>query len=70
METWTFIPPLAARRIVKGVKEMEVVRHKNLEEIVNWRDKMLIKLLKVVREEQAKMNIDKPGQIVISPKSE
>lgn len=50
METWTSIPPSAAKKIVKGVKEMEVVRTKTLEEIKNWRDKMLVKLLKVICE--------------------
>jgi hypothetical protein len=29
---------------------MEVVRKKSLEEIMNWRDEMLVKLLKVIRE--------------------
>lgn len=51
METWTSIPPSAAKEIVKGVKEMEVVRTKTLEEITNWRDENLIRLLKVMREE-------------------
>ncbi len=50
METWTSIPPLAAKKIVKAVKEMEVVRTKTLEEIKDWRDKMLIKVLQVIRE--------------------
>jgi hypothetical protein len=31
---------------------MEVVRKKSLEEIKIWRDQMLIKLLKLIREEQ------------------
>jgi 3-hydroxypropionate dehydrogenase (NADP+) len=51
METWTSIPPSAAKEVVKEVKEMEVVRTKTLEEITNWRDEMLIRLLKVVRGE-------------------
>jgi 3-hydroxypropionate dehydrogenase (NADP+) len=50
MEAWTSIPPSATEKIVKGVKEMEVVRKKSLEEIMNWRDEMLVKLLKVIRE--------------------
>jgi 3-hydroxypropionate dehydrogenase (NADP+) len=50
METWTSIPPLAAKKIIKSVKEMEVVRSKSLEEITSWRDKMLVKLLKVIKE--------------------
>ncbi len=50
METWTSIPRSAAKKIIRGVKEMEVVRTKTLEEIKDWRDQMLVKLLKVVRE--------------------
>jgi 3-hydroxyacyl-CoA dehydrogenase len=50
METWTSIPPAAVKKIVKSVKEMEVVRTKTLEEIKDWRDKMLIKVLQVIRE--------------------
>ena len=48
METWTSIPPSAAKAAVKAVHEMEVVRTKTLEEIISWRDEMLVKLLKVV----------------------
>lgn len=48
METWTSIPPSAAKKVVRGVREMEVVRTKSLEEIKNWRDEMLVKLLKVI----------------------
>jgi 3-hydroxypropionate dehydrogenase (NADP+) len=51
METWTSIPPSAAREIVKEVREMEVVRNQTLEEITNWRDNMLVRLLKVMRGE-------------------
>jgi carnitine 3-dehydrogenase len=50
METWTSIPPAAVKKIVRGVREMEVVRTKTLEEIKNWRDQMLVRLLHVVRE--------------------
>ena len=49
METWTSIPPSAAEKVVKGVKEMEMVRSKKLEEIKIWRDEMLVKLLNVLR---------------------
>jgi 3-hydroxypropionate dehydrogenase (NADP+) len=50
MENWTSIPPGAAKKIVKAAGEMEVIRTKTLEEIQDWRDDMLVKLLKVVRE--------------------
>jgi 3-hydroxyacyl-CoA dehydrogenase len=48
METWTSIPPSAADKIIRGVGEMEAIRTKTLEEIKNWRDQMLVKLLKTV----------------------
>lgn len=50
METWTSIPSSAEKKIVESVKEMEIIRTKTLEEIKNWRDEMLVKLLKVVCE--------------------
>jgi 3-hydroxypropionate dehydrogenase (NADP+) len=50
METWTSIPPSAAKKMIKSVKEMEVVRSKSLDEITSWRDEMLVKLLKVIQE--------------------
>ena len=50
METWTSIPVSAKNAVIKGVNEMEAVRTKSLEEIKGWRDEMLVKILKVVRE--------------------
>ncbi len=50
METWTSIPPSAAEKVISGVKEMEIVRKKTLEEINSWRDEMLVKLLNLIRE--------------------
>ena len=50
METWTSIPPSAEKKIVRAVREMEVIRTKTLEEIKSWRDEMLVKLLNVIRE--------------------
>jgi 3-hydroxypropionate dehydrogenase (NADP+) len=48
METWTSIPPSAVKKIVDGVKEMDVVRTKTLDEIKSWRDEMLVKFLRLV----------------------
>ena len=50
METWTSIPPSAVKAVVEGVNEMEIVRKKPMHEIQNWRDEMLVKLLKMVHE--------------------
>ena len=51
MESWTSIPPSAAEKMVRSVREMEVVREKTLEDIENWRDEMLVKLLRLMRED-------------------
>ena len=50
METWTSIPPDAAKKVIKAAGEMEVIRTKTLEEIQDWRDEMLVKLLRIIRE--------------------
>ncbi len=50
METWTSIPSSAVKKIVSGVKEMDVVRTKTLDEIKSWRDEMLVKFLKLLHE--------------------
>lgn len=52
METWTSIPPSALEAIVKGTREMEIVRTKSLGEIRSWRDEMLVKLVKLIGEDQ------------------
>lgn len=48
METWTSIPPSAVEAMVKGTKEMAIVREKSLEEIGAWRDEMLVEILKLI----------------------
>ena len=50
METWTTVPVSAKNAVIRGVNEMEAVRTKSLEDIKSWRDEMLVKILKVVRE--------------------
>ncbi|MFQ6125427.1 MAG: 3-hydroxyacyl-CoA dehydrogenase NAD-binding domain-containing protein [Candidatus Heimdallarchaeota archaeon] len=52
METWTAIPPSAAKKTIQGVYEMDVVHTKSLDEIIRWRDEMLVKLLKIIQENQ------------------
>jgi 3-hydroxypropionate dehydrogenase (NADP+) len=51
MESWKSIPPSAVQKVVSGVKQMEVIRKKTLEEIKDWRDEMLVRLLKLMRED-------------------
>jgi len=50
MEAWTSIPQSAVKAVVQGVKEIEIVKEKTLEEIKQWRDEMLVRILKVLRE--------------------
>jgi 3-hydroxyacyl-CoA dehydrogenase len=50
METWTSIPQSAVKAVVQGVKEIEIVKEKTLEEIRQWRDEMLVRILKVLKE--------------------
>jgi 3-hydroxyacyl-CoA dehydrogenase len=50
METWTCIPQSAVKAVVQGVKEIEIVKRKTLGEIKQWRDEMLVRILKVLKE--------------------
>jgi 3-hydroxyacyl-CoA dehydrogenase len=50
MATWNSISDRAADATIKSVNEMKLVRTKSLKEIKTWRDKMLVKILKVIRE--------------------
>ncbi|MFQ5819269.1 MAG: 3-hydroxyacyl-CoA dehydrogenase family protein [Candidatus Heimdallarchaeota archaeon] len=51
MESWTSIPLSATKKIIQGVYDMGVIHTKTLEDIKSWRDEMLVKLLKVIRED-------------------
>ena len=48
METWTSMPYSAAKKVIEGVNEMEVVRKKTMEEIEKLRDEKLIEILKIM----------------------
>jgi len=48
MNPWTSIPYSAAKKVVEGVRQMEVVRTKTSEELTRWRDEKLVELLKVI----------------------
>ena len=48
MGAWTTIPKSAAKSVVKGIYDMEIVRSKTLNEIKAWRDEELVKLMKVL----------------------
>jgi len=34
--------------VIEGVKEMEIVKRKSMEELVRWRDEKLVELLKII----------------------
>jgi carnitine 3-dehydrogenase len=51
MDTWTDIPPGVFEEIVTGTKAMEKARTKSVEEIVGWRDQMLVRLIRLLEED-------------------
>jgi len=48
MAKWTSIPDSAAEKAVEGIKEMELVKSKSFQELIEWRDEKLIALLKLL----------------------
>lgn len=50
MVTWQSVPPEAASAVIRGINQMEIVRRQSLDEIRNWRDRTLVKLIKVLNE--------------------
>ena len=49
MATWNTISSSVKERLVDSVNEMPIVRENSLEKIKNWRDKMLMEILKLDR---------------------
>jgi 3-hydroxyacyl-CoA dehydrogenase len=49
MSTWKSVSPLMRENLVKKVKAMPVVRENSLDQIKNWRDRMLVEMLKLDR---------------------
>jgi 3-hydroxypropionate dehydrogenase (NADP+) len=49
MAAWTAVPPEAARATVNGIHEMEIVRNKTPEQIGQWRDELLVRILKALK---------------------
>jgi carnitine 3-dehydrogenase len=47
MATWTAITPSAAKKIIEGVRETQMVRSKTMEQITRWRDSKVAELLRV-----------------------
>ena len=50
MASWTSFPPSTAKAVAKSVHEMDIVRSQDLDEIKNWRDEMLVKIVGAMRE--------------------
>jgi len=48
LATWTSMPPSAEKKIVHGVKRMQLVKGKSFAEIAKWRDRKLVELVKVL----------------------
>jgi 3-hydroxyacyl-CoA dehydrogenase len=53
MDTWTEIPPGAFEEIVAGTRAMEKVGTNTVKEIMGWRDDMLVKLMKLLQEDDS-----------------
>jgi 3-hydroxypropionate dehydrogenase (NADP+) len=53
MDTWNEIPAGAFEKIVAGTKAMGKARTKTVEEIMSWRDSMLVKLIKLLKEDDS-----------------
>jgi len=51
METWTSIPPSAAKKVINEANAMDAVRSQTLEDLKRWRDEKLVELLKVLRDD-------------------
>ena len=43
-----FFSPSATKKVIEGVKEMEIVKTKSMKELVRWRDEKLAELLKII----------------------
>ncbi len=49
MATWNTISPSVREALISSVNEMPIVRRNSLQKIKNWRDKMLVEILKLDR---------------------
>lgn len=47
MDDWKEIPYHAAKKGIKGVEELDIIKGKTFEEMVKWRDDRLAKILKI-----------------------
>jgi len=50
---WTSFPPLAAKKLIEGVKNSEMTKESSMEELTKWRDEQTVKLLKVLHSKEA-----------------
>jgi len=50
MNTWKKIPETAFAKIVEGVGEMTALQKRSMSEMVDWRDRKLIHLLRTIQE--------------------
>jgi 3-hydroxypropionate dehydrogenase (NADP+) len=48
MESWTSIPPSAAKKVIDEANKMDTVKSRSIEDLIRWRDKKLVELLKVI----------------------
>jgi len=48
METWRAIPPDTSSKVIGDFEEASMARGKTIAELTEWRDKMIIKMLKLL----------------------
>ena len=53
MDTWNEIPPGAFEEIVAGTKAMDKAGINTVQEIMGWRDDMLVRLMQLLQEDDS-----------------
>ncbi|MFH1328501.1 MAG: 3-hydroxyacyl-CoA dehydrogenase NAD-binding domain-containing protein [Candidatus Bathyarchaeota archaeon] len=48
MDPWTAIPSSAVEKIIEGVSQMSIAKKMDIDDIVKWRDRKLVELLKIL----------------------
>jgi len=45
---WNALPPLARRKIIKGIKDYSMLKEKFMEDLIRWRDNKIAEILKIL----------------------
>ncbi|KXA98730.1 hypothetical protein AKJ40_04500, partial [candidate division MSBL1 archaeon SCGC-AAA259M10] len=52
MDDWDEMPYTTAKKIIQGMQDYEIVQEKSLEELMDWRDEKLVKLIMELYEDK------------------